>query len=145
MTLTRNAAPTAAISLVILAATIAASSLAQQSARFWVKRDADVKHDEIAPHDGKGVTTAYRYFDDVKDATVIFRKRSMPKGSYIGKHVLTHDEVYYVESGEGELVVDGVKRKLVANTAAYMKNGADVSIHQLGDANLVIIVAYPPA
>ena len=113
--------------------------------RFWVKQDNEVIHVEPAPHDGKGQTKAYRYFDEVKDAGVIFRKRAMPKGSDIGMHVLAHDEVYYVVSGRGELIVDDAKRTLQANTAAFMHEGANVGIRQLGDEELVIIAAYPPA
>jgi quercetin dioxygenase-like cupin family protein len=113
--------------------------------RFWIRQDSDVAHVEPAPHDGTGSTTAYRYFDDVENPGVVFRKRALPKGGSIGMHVLGHDEVYYVLSGQAELTVDAAKRTLQPGTAAYMREGADVGIRQLGAADLVIIVAYPPA
>jgi mannose-6-phosphate isomerase-like protein (cupin superfamily) len=113
--------------------------------RFFVKQDKEVAVVEQAPHDGIGKTTAYRYFDDVKDARVIFRKRAIPKGGSIGMHVLTHDEVYYIVSGRGELTVDDTKREVGPDTAIFMHEGADVAIHQRGSADLVLIVSYPPA
>jgi mannose-6-phosphate isomerase-like protein (cupin superfamily) len=100
---------------------------------------------EPAPHDGGGDSTAYRYFDDVPDARVIFRKRALHKGSAIGMHVLTHDEVYYVVSGRGRLRVDDRQVELGPSTAVFMHEGADVGIWQQGDEELVLIVAYPPA
>lgn len=76
---------------------------------------------------------------------MIFRKRALHKGASIGMHVLTHDEVYYVVSGRGELRVDDTKREVGPNTAVFMHAGADVGIRQLGAEDLVVIVSYPPA
>ena len=113
--------------------------------RFFVKLDHEVTKSEPGPHTGTGTTTAYRYFDDVTDARVIFRKRALHKGASIGMHVLTHDEVYYIVSGRGELTVDDTTRPVGPDTAIFMHEGADVGIRQLGDADLVLIVSYPPA
>ena len=113
--------------------------------RFFVKLDPEVTKSEPGPHTGTGTTTAYRYFDDVTDARVIFRKRALHKGASIGMHVLTHDEVYYIVSGRGELTVDDTTRPVGPDTAIFMHEGADVGIRQLGDADLVLIVSYPPA
>jgi mannose-6-phosphate isomerase-like protein (cupin superfamily) len=113
--------------------------------RFFVREDAAVAKVEPAPHGNLGDSTAYRYFDDVTDARVIFRKRALHKGSGIGMHVLKHDEVYYVVSGRGRLRVDDREVKVGPNTAAFMHEGADVGIWQEGDDELVVIVAYPPA
>jgi mannose-6-phosphate isomerase-like protein (cupin superfamily) len=113
--------------------------------RFFLKHDREVMKVEAGPHDGAGKTTAYRYFDDVKDARVIFRKRALHKGASIGMHVLTHDEVYYVVSGKGELTVDDTTREVSSDTAVFMHEGAAVGIRQVGDADLVVIVSYPPA
>ena len=128
---------------VVFAAAVAADASRHVRNRFWVKQDSEASVSESAPHSGVGQTTAYRYFDEIKDAKVIFRKRAIPKGGSIGMHVLTHDEVYYVVSGRGEVTVDDTKRQAGPNTAIYMQAGADVGIRQLGDADLVIIVSYP--
>jgi mannose-6-phosphate isomerase-like protein (cupin superfamily) len=113
--------------------------------RFWLKEDSQVQRTEPGPHEGTGSTTAYRYFDEVEDAKVIFRKRALHKGASIGMHVLSHDEVYYVVSGRGELRVDDRRAEVGPGSAAFMHEGADVGIRQLGDEDLVVIVAYPPA
>jgi mannose-6-phosphate isomerase-like protein (cupin superfamily) len=124
---------------------IAAESSRHVRNRFFLKTDAQSAHVEPAPHEGTGKTTAYRYFDEVKDARVIFRKRALHKGASIGMHVLAHDEVYYIVSGRGELTVDDTKREVGPDTAIFMHEGADVGIRQLGEADLVVIVSYPPA
>lgn len=113
--------------------------------RFFVREDATVAKVEPAPHGNLGDSTAYRYFDDVTDARVIFRKRALHKGSGIGMHVLEHDEVYYVVSGRGRLRVDDRQVEVGPNTAVFMHEGADVGIWQEGEQELVVIVAYPPA
>ena len=113
--------------------------------RFFVREDAAVAKVEPAPHGNLGDSTAYRYFDDVTDARVIFRKRALHKGSGIGMHVLEHDEVYYVVSGRGRLRVDDREVKVGPDTAVFMHAGADVGIWQEGDEELMVIVAYPPA
>jgi len=111
--------------------------------RFRIRQDHEVLQVEPAPHDGSGQTKAYRYFDDVKDAAIVFRKRALPNGGAIGMHVLGHDEVYYVLSGHAELTVDGLQHPLQPSTAVYMSKGANVGIRQAGDDDLVLIVAYP--
>ena len=113
--------------------------------RFYVRNDVEAAKVEPPPHNGTGQSTAYRYFDDVTDAKVIFRKRALHKGASIGMHVLKHDEVYYVVSGEGEVRVDDRRVEVGAGAAIFMHEGADVGIWQKGEQDLVIIVAYPPA
>ena len=113
--------------------------------RFYVRNDAEVTKAEPPPHNGAGQSTAYRYFDDVGDAGVIFRKRALHQGASIGMHVLEHDEVYYVVSGAGEVRVDDRRVDVGSGAAIFMYEGADVGIWQKGDEDLVIIVAYPPA
>lgn len=112
--------------------------------RFLVKRDGEVRVPEAGPHEGSGRTTAYRYFDELQDAALVFRKRALHPGASIGDHALSHDEVYYVLSGRGELVVDGVRVQLGPDTAVFMRLGATVGLRQVGGEDLVIIIAYPP-
>lgn len=112
--------------------------------RFLVKHDSEVMQKEPGPHEGTGETTAYRYFDSLTDAKLIFRKRALHAGASIGIHKLDHDEVYYVVSGRGELTAENTKQELAAGTAAFMYENTSVAIRQLGAEDLVIIVAYPP-
>jgi mannose-6-phosphate isomerase-like protein (cupin superfamily) len=123
---------------------VAAESSRHVRNRFWVRHDSEVARVETPPHDGRGQSTAYRYFDDVPDQRVIFRKRTLHKGAAIGMHVLQHDEVYYVVSGRGVLTVDDTQREVGPDTAIFMHEGADVGLEQRGDEDLVVIVSYPP-
>jgi quercetin dioxygenase-like cupin family protein len=113
--------------------------------RFVVKHDSEVAVKQPPPHLGTGESTAYRYFDELTDAKLIFRKRALHAGAAIGSHALKHDEVYYVLSGRGELEVDGTRREVLPGTAIFMYEGAVVGIRQLGAEDLVLIIAYPPA
>jgi quercetin dioxygenase-like cupin family protein len=113
--------------------------------RFVVKHDSEVTVKQPAPHQGTGETTAYRYFDELTDAKLIFRKRALHAGASIGAHALKHDEVYYVLSGRAELEVDGTRREVLPGSAVFMYEGAVVGIRQLGAEDLVLIIAYPPA
>ena len=69
----------------------------------------------------------------------------MHPGSSIGLHVIAHDEVYYVLSGEGVVTSDGVTTRVVAGDAAYLYDGSNVGITQVGADDLVLIIAYPLA
>lgn len=98
---------------------------------------------EAPPHDGTGMSTAYRISDKAPGRAMEFRKRSLDRGASIGRHVLGHDEVYYVVSGTGDVTSDGTSRSLGPGMAAYLYRGADVGIVQTGDEPLVLIISYP--
>lgn len=109
-----------------------------------VVREADVRVEQNPPpHDGVGRSTAYRLSDAAPHRNFDFRKRTLHPGASIGLHVLTHDEVYYVVSGQGEVASDGRIETLGPETAAYLYEGADVGIKQVGAEPLVLIIAYP--
>jgi mannose-6-phosphate isomerase-like protein (cupin superfamily) len=116
---------------------------AKASSPMIVVNERDVMRDEPAPHGNHGMSTAYRMSDAVPNRTMEFRKRTLHVGSAIGLHVLNHDEVYYVVAGEGEVTSDGVTKPLGAGSAAYLYNGANVGIKQLGEKPLTLIVSYP--
>ena len=61
------------------------------------------------PHGGAGTTTAYPFFRDAPALGFEFRKRVLHKGAGIGLHQHDKDEVYYVVSGKGRYIVDGVE------------------------------------
>jgi quercetin dioxygenase-like cupin family protein len=105
--------------------------------------EADVVRKEPPPHNGKGMSTAYRISDAAPNRAMEFRKRVLHKGATIGLHVLSHDEVYYVLGGEGDVTSDGVTKRLKAGGAAYLYKGANVGIANVGDGDLTIIVSYP--
>lgn len=109
-----------------------------------VVRETDVRVEQNPPpHNGVGNSTAFRLSDAVPGRNFEFRKRILHPGASIGLHVLTHDEIYYVVSGRGEVASDGRIETIGPDTAAYLFEGADVGIRQAGDEPLVLIIAYP--
>lgn len=102
-----------------------------------------VVREEAPPHGAIGMSTAYRISDAAPARKMEFRKRVLHKGAAIGLHPIAHDEVYHVLSGEGEVESDGVKARLTPGMAAYLYDGANVGIRQLGDTPLALIVSYP--
>ena len=99
---------------------------------------------EPPPHGAIGMSTAYRISDAVpQPRTMEFRRRDLDVGAAIGVHPIAHDEVYYVLSGRGDVVSDGVTATLEPGMAAYLYTGAEVGIRQLGDEPLSLIITYP--
>lgn len=104
----------------------------------------DVVRREAPPHGAIGMSTAWRISDAVpQPRTMEFRRRALDPGAAIGEHPIDHDEVYYVLSGRGEVVSDGVRATLEPGMAAYLYRGAVVGIRQLGDEPLDLIISYP--
>lgn len=109
-----------------------------------VVREEDVKREEPPPHGNIGMSTAYRISDAAPAPRAMeFRKRVLHKGAAIGLHPISHDEVYYVLSGEGDVTSDGVTQRLKPGMAAYLYKDAVVGITQVGKKPLTIIVSYP--
>ena len=109
-----------------------------------VVRGEDVRREEPPPHGAIGTSTAYRISDAVPPPRAMeFRRRVLHPGAAIGAHPIAHDEVYYVLSGRGEVVSDGVTAVLEPGMAAYLWTGAVVGIRQLGEEPLDLIVSYP--
>ena len=99
---------------------------------------------EPPPHGEIGMSTAYRISDAAPaPREKEFRRRVLDVGAAIGLHPIDHDEVYYVTSGEGVVVSDGVEARVTAGMAAYLYDGAVVAIRQVGSEPLSIVIAYP--
>lgn len=106
--------------------------------------ERDTVREEAPPHGAIGMSTAYRISDAAPaPRTMEFRRRVLHKGAAIGTHPIAHDEVYYVLSGEGEVVSDGKRAALKAGMTAYLYQGAVVGIWQRGEQPLSLIIAYP--
>lgn len=132
------------LALALFAAPAMAGAADQTPARPMVVIDeAETVRDEPPPHGALGMSTAYRISDSVPARTMEFRKRVLHPGAAIGEHVIAHDEVYYVLSGEGEVVSDGRTARLGPGMAAYLYTGANVGIRQLGTDPLALIISYP--
>jgi mannose-6-phosphate isomerase-like protein (cupin superfamily) len=106
--------------------------------------EQDVRREEPTPHGAIGMSTAYRISDAAPQPRAMeFRRRVLHRGAAIGEHPINHDEVYYVLSGEGEVVSDGVRAVLKPGMAAYLYKGAVVGIWQRGRKPLSLIISYP--
>lgn len=109
-----------------------------------VIREEDTRREEPPPHGAIGTSTAYRISDAVPAPRGMeFRRRVLHQGAAIGEHEINHDEVYYVLSGRGIVISDGVEAELEPGMAAYLYEGAVVGIRQVGEEPLSIIIAYP--
>lgn len=114
------------------------------SAPLVVIDERDTKRLEPPPHGAIGMSTAYRISDAVPQPRAMeFRRRILHRGAAIGEHPISHDEVYYVLEGEGEVVSDGQKAVLKKGMTAYLYKGAVVGIRQLGRKPLSLIISYP--
>jgi len=132
----------------ILAGLFAVALIAQtaEPRPMVVVKETDVQVEQSPPpHNGVGRSTAFRLSDAAPGRNFEFRKRILHPGATIGLHVLTHDEIYYVVSGQGEVASDGRTETMGPETAAYLYEGADVGIKQVGEEPLVLIIAYPLA
>lgn len=106
--------------------------------------ERETRREEAPPHGAIGMSTAWRISDAVPQPRAMeFRRRTLHRGAAIGEHPISHDEVYYVLDGEGEVVSDGRRARLKKGMAAYLYKGAVVGIRQLGPKPLSLIVSYP--
>lgn len=121
------------------------SALADRAAQphpSSVIHSADFARTQPGPHGGAGATTAYPMFADAPDMPFQFRKRALHKGAGIGLHQHDHDEIYYVLSGRGRYILDGVVHDVTAGDALLTRTGSTHSIQQTGDEDLVILIVY---
>lgn len=110
----------------------------------WVmEHDSLVAVRQPGPHRGGGETTAYSFFAKVSGMPLVFRKRALHPGSAIGYHEQKEDEVYYVLSGSGELMLDSTRHVIGPGTAVLTRPGTSHSLRQIGEGDLVILIAYP--
>lgn len=136
-------APNNRIFLAILTLACVSSAAGAAPPMAVIDERATVR-EEAPPHGAIGMSTAYRISDAAPaPRTMEFRRRVLHKGAAIGEHPIAHDEVYYVVSGEGEVVSDGQRAKLTPGMTAYLYDGAVVGIWQRGRKPLSLIIAYP--
>jgi mannose-6-phosphate isomerase-like protein (cupin superfamily) len=112
------------------------------TAGYIVRRDSAVVRHMPSPHDGKGISSGFLYFDDVPDFDISFRKRILPPGSSIGKHRQTEDEVYYVLRGHGIMNINETQIPLKPGDAVLTRTGSIHETIQQGDSDLVLIIVY---
>lgn len=125
-----------------------ASARADQAAQphpSSVVHEADFARQQPGPHGGPGRTTAYPLFADAPGLPFVLRKRVLHKGAGIGLHQHHKDEIYYVVAGRGRYVLDGEAHDVAAGDAMLTRPGSTHAIEQVGDDDLVLLLAYPVA
>lgn len=112
-------------------------------------RPSQVVHEDTlaraqpGPHGGAGPTTAYPFFADAQGLPFVLRKRVLHKGAGIGLHPQHKDEIYYIVSGQGSYVLDGKQYDVRAGHALLTRTGSSHALQQVGDEDLVVLLAYP--
>lgn len=112
-------------------------------------RPSQVVHEDAlartqpGPHGGAGPTTAYPFFADAEGLPFVLRKRVLHKGAGIGLHPQHKDEIYYIVSGQGSYVLDGQQHDVRAGHALLTRKGSSHALQQVGDEDLVVLLAYP--
>lgn len=128
---------------VLAALAFAASAHAGEPRRdSYVQQARDIAVEQPGPHAGTGTTTAYPFFEDAEGFDIVFRQRALHPGASIGEHRNDKDEIYYVLSGRGELLLDGKRREVGPGDAVLTRDGSTHALFQRGKEDLVIIVVY---
>jgi mannose-6-phosphate isomerase-like protein (cupin superfamily) len=126
--------------------TVAAQAMATPERKLrsdsYVQQAREIAVEQPGPHEGRGTTTAFPFFEDAQGFDIVFRQRAMHPDSTIGEHRNDKDEIYYVLSGRGELLLDGRRREVGAGDAILTRKGSTHALEQRGKENLVIIVVY---
>ncbi len=123
----------------------ARADLAAQPHPSSVVHEADFVRQQPGPHGGPGRTTAYPLFADAPGLPFVLRKRVLHKGAGIGLHQHHKDEIYYVVAGRGRYVLDGKAHDVAAGDAMLTRPGSTHAIEQVGEDDLVLLLAYPVA
>lgn len=108
----------------------------------YVEQARELAVAQPGPHEGDGTTIAYPFFEQAAGFDLVFRQRALHRGASIGEHRNDKDEIYYVLSGRGALMLDGAHREVGAGDAVLTRKGSTHGLKQLGDEDLVIIVVY---
>ncbi|OLC40465.1 MAG: cupin [Acidobacteria bacterium 13_1_40CM_65_14] len=109
---------------------------------YIVQHDADMAKSEPGTHNGGGQTVGYSFFDKTPGMKFVFRKRALKPGSGIGYHEQKEDEVYYVLSGKGVMTLDDKPMDIGPGTAILTRPGSSHGLKQVGNEDLVILIAY---
>ncbi|WP_369978116.1 GDSL-type esterase/lipase family protein [Xanthomonas bundabergensis] len=110
-----------------------------------VMQERDLARTQPGPHGGPGQTTAYPFFADAQGLAFVLRKRVLHKGAGIGLHLHDKDEIYYIVSGHGLYALDGTQYAVGPGHALLIRPGSTHALQQVGEDDLVVMVAYPAA
>ena len=78
----------------------------------------------------------------MKDTKLEFRKRALHPGSAIGYHLQKEEEIYYIDSGTGEMQMNGKSFPVKAGDAILTLPGSSHGLKQVGTEDLVVVIVY---
>ncbi len=116
--------------------------LAQSKQPYILEHEKDIAKTEAGTHNGGGNTIGYSFFSKADSLKLTFRKRILHPGSAIGYHLQKEDEVYYIISGTGEMLMNGKSFMVKQGDAILTRPGSSHGLRQTGKADLVIIISY---
>ena len=114
----------------------------QSQPGYYIDHEQAIVVEQPGPHDGGGKTTAFPFFDKVKDAKMVFRKRILHPGSSIGYHLQEKQEIYYIISGSGELTMNGKIIPVTTGDAILTMPGSSHGLKQTGGNDLAVLITY---
>ncbi|HEY0246121.1 MAG TPA: cupin domain-containing protein [Mucilaginibacter sp.] len=109
---------------------------------YFIDHEKDVRIEQEGPHNGGGKTTAFLFFDKVKNAKMTFRKRILHPGSSIGYHLQKEQEIYYILNGDGELQMNGKTIAVTTGDAILTMPGSSHGLKPTGNHDLSVLIAY---
>ncbi|NYF22344.1 lysophospholipase L1-like esterase/mannose-6-phosphate isomerase-like protein (cupin superfamily) [Xanthomonas sp. JAI131] len=115
------------------------------SSTSQVLQERELARTQPGPHGGPGETTAYPFFADAPGLAFVLRKRVLHKGAGIGLHLHDKDEIYYIVSGRGLYALDGKQYAVGPGHALLTRPGSTHALQQVGEEDLVVLLAYPTA
>ena len=114
----------------------------QNSPAYYIDHEKTIAAEEPGPHDGGGKTTAFPFFNKVKGAKMVFRKRVLHVGSAIGYHLQEKQEIYYIISGNGELTMNGKMIPVTTGDAILTMPGSSHGLKPSGNNDLSVMITY---
>lgn len=114
----------------------------KQTEPYVLQHENEIAVQQPGPHEGGGSTTAYPFFEKIKDFKMAFRKRVLKPGSSIGYHLQETDEVYYILSGNGEMKMNGETFLVKAGDAILTRPGSSHGLKPTGNNDLTVLITY---
>ncbi len=127
---------------IVLALFIPSLFARQQQEGYILEHEAAIAKTETGPHKGGGTTTAHKFFDKATDSKLQFTKRILHPGAAIGYHLQKEEEIYYIVSGDGEMMMNGKIFIVSGGDAILTHAGSSHGLKQTGKDNLVVIINY---
>lgn len=114
----------------------------KQPAGYILENEKEIAAPEPGPHKGGGKSTAHRFFKSASGSKLVFTKRVLHPGSAIGYHLQKEEEIYYIDSGTGEMQMNGAAFPVKAGDAILTHAGSSHGLKQTGTEDLVVIINY---